>query len=157
MQLKGADPAGLTRLVKTHAGPNPPVAPLPKEIEDLKNDGNVSAVFLPVDPTRRIQAISTDLYPSSRLQKLFQSGSYPESILKYTAAIELMPTSALLFTNRSLAHYKAKNATEAVADAREAVKLDEKAGKGWVRLGDGLVLQGGEKTEAEAACEYKSN
>jgi tetratricopeptide (TPR) repeat protein len=86
-------------------------------------------------------------------QKFFQSGSYPESILKYTAAIELHPTSALLFTNRSLAHFKVQNVSEAVADAREAVKLDDKAGKGWVRLGDGLILQGGDKKEAEAACE----
>lgn len=40
-------------------------------------------------------------------------------------------------------------------DAREAVKIDPKGGKGWVRLGDGLVAKGGdEKKEAEEACEF---
>lgn len=40
--LKGADPAGLTRLVNVNAGPNPPVAPLPPAAEAAKTEGNVS-------------------------------------------------------------------------------------------------------------------
>jgi len=59
-----------------------------------------------------------------------------------------------LFTNRSLANLKAGNKSEAVADAREAVKLDPKNGKGWVRLGDGLVAEGGAEKEAEESCEF---
>ncbi|KAL7417825.1 thioredoxin-like protein [Mrakia frigida] len=121
----GADPAGLIKLVKAHAGPNPPLPPLPAEVESFKADGN----------------------------KLFQSGSYHEAVGKYSDAIKLHPSS-LLFTNRSLANLKAGNASEAVSDAREAVKLDPKNGKGFVRLGDGLVLQGGAEKEAEES--YRS-
>ncbi|KAJ7107290.1 thioredoxin-like protein [Mycena crocata] len=34
--LRGADPAGLTRLVRQHAGPNPPIAP---SVEQEKQEG----------------------------------------------------------------------------------------------------------------------
>ncbi|KAJ7761503.1 thioredoxin-like protein [Mycena maculata] len=34
--LRGADPQGLTRLVKQHAGPNPPVAPSQHEKSELR-------------------------------------------------------------------------------------------------------------------------
>ncbi|KAJ7505286.1 thioredoxin-like protein [Mycena galericulata] len=37
--LRGADPQGLTRLVKQHAGPNPPVAPS-KEDAKIEPQGN---------------------------------------------------------------------------------------------------------------------
>lgn len=46
-QLKGADPQGLARLVASHAGPNPPIAPLPEAAEAAKAAGNVR---LPYDP-----------------------------------------------------------------------------------------------------------
>lgn len=39
-QLKGADTQGLTQLVVRHAGPNPPVAPLPDKAEEAKAKGN---------------------------------------------------------------------------------------------------------------------
>jgi thioredoxin-like negative regulator of GroEL len=38
--LKGADPGGLTRMVKKHAG-SPPFAPLPEKAEEAKTAGNV--------------------------------------------------------------------------------------------------------------------
>lgn len=37
--LKGADPQGLTNLIARHAGPNPPVAPLPPKAEEAKAKG----------------------------------------------------------------------------------------------------------------------
>lgn len=39
--LKGADPNGLRRIVQTHAGPNPPIKPLPADAEKAKEEGNV--------------------------------------------------------------------------------------------------------------------
>ena len=39
-------------------------------------------------------------------------------------------------------------------DARRAVEVDEAGGKGWVRLGDGLLAGGeGDEKEAKEACE----
>lgn len=59
-QLKGADPAGLNRLVYGHAGPNPPVPPLSSEAEALKEEGNA----------------------------LFKAGDFDAARDKYSAALE---------------------------------------------------------------------
>lgn len=60
-QLKGADPQGLTRLVLTHAGPNPPVAPLPADAEAKRVEGNAH----------------------------FKEGKFSEAAEQYTEAIKL--------------------------------------------------------------------
>lgn len=44
--LKGADPGGLTRLVKKHAA-GAPVSPLPEKAEEAKNAGNVRPALAP--------------------------------------------------------------------------------------------------------------
>lgn len=40
--MKGADMRGLAQLVQAHAGPNPPVAPLPAAAEEFKVQGNAA-------------------------------------------------------------------------------------------------------------------
>ena len=41
LQVRGADPNGLKNLVARHAGPNPPIPPLPEGAEAVKTAGNV--------------------------------------------------------------------------------------------------------------------
>ncbi|KAJ6535186.1 thioredoxin-like protein [Mycena sp. CBHHK59/15] len=44
--LRGADPQGLTRLVREHAGPNPPVAPLSTEESETHEEHTLPAEYL---------------------------------------------------------------------------------------------------------------
>ena len=46
LQLKGADPNGLRNLVSRHAGPNPPIPPLPEDAEAIKVAGNVCSCIV---------------------------------------------------------------------------------------------------------------
>ncbi|CDZ98446.1 thioredoxin h [Phaffia rhodozyma] len=123
--IKGADPAGLTRLVKTHSGPNPPVAPLPQEAEDAKTAGNTA----------------------------FKEGQWEKAIEHYSQAIIIAPESATLHANRSFAYFKNSQSDKALIDARKSVELDGNFGKGYVRLGDAYVGVGGKQAEAKEAYE----
>lgn len=122
--LKGADPAGLTRMITTHRGPNPPVAPLSPEAEAAKSTAN----------------------------DLFKSGKYDEALEAYTQAIELAPESFTLLGNRSLTHLKLPepNPAAALEDAQKAVELAPTWGKGWVRVGEALSALGQDKEAVEA-------
>ena len=82
-------------------------------------------------------------------QELFKSGQFAEAVAKYSDAISVVSDSAVLYTNRSLANFKAGQLEEAASDARKAVELDPRAGKGYVRLGDALTSTS--KDEAKAA------
>ncbi|KAF7315205.1 Thioredoxin h [Mycena indigotica] len=117
--LRGADPYGLAKLIGQHSGPNPPVPPLPEAAEAEKSAGN-------------------DLY---------REGKYAEAIEKYGAAIAIAPTSAALYSNRSIAYLKLEppNHDLALADAQKATEVEPKWGKGYVRLGE--ALQSLEKNE----------
>ncbi|KAF7321575.1 Thioredoxin h [Mycena kentingensis (nom. inval.)] len=112
--LQGADQYGLARLVAAHAGPNPPVAPLPEEAEREKVAGNA----------------------------FYKDGQYPEAIEKYTAALSHAPSSAALYGNRSIAYLKCTppEADLALADAQKATEVEPKWGKGYVRLGEALQV-----------------
>ncbi|KAL8293661.1 hypothetical protein RQP46_000362 [Phenoliferia psychrophenolica] len=122
--LKGADPAGLTRLVAQNAGPNPPIAPLPAAAEAAKVAGNAS----------------------------FKAADFASAIDKYTEAIEIAPTSYILYANRSMSHLKTSPPSPdlALKDAQKATELEPKWGKGWVRLGEALEQLGQLKEAAEA-------
>ncbi|KAI5475576.1 Thioredoxin h [Pseudohyphozyma bogoriensis] len=122
--MKGADPQGLTRMVGTHAGPNPPVAPLPEEAEKKKSEGNAH----------------------------FKAGAYEKAIEAYSAAITIAPTSAPLYGNRSICHLKSTppSPQNALEDAEKAIELSPKWGKGYVRAGEALeAIEGREKEAVE--------
>ncbi|GAA5821012.1 hypothetical protein JCM3770_004470 [Rhodotorula araucariae] len=117
--LKGADPAGLTRLAHAHAGPNPPVPPLSPEAEQAKEEGNA----------------------------LFKSGEYAKAHEAYGRAIALAPTSFTLLGNRALSSLKLSppDFASALTDAEAAVALAPAWAKGHVRRGEALA--GLERTE----------
>ncbi|GAA6063963.1 hypothetical protein JCM10212_004811 [Sporobolomyces blumeae] len=124
--LKGADPAGLDRLARTHAGPNPPVPPLDERAEKAKELGNAA----------------------------FKAGDYPTALARYSEAIEIAPESYLLLGNRSLTYLKLSppDPSRALADATRAVELSPEWAKGYVRVGE--ALQGLERRdEAKEAFE----
>ncbi|GAA5860891.1 hypothetical protein JCM1840_001998 [Sporobolomyces johnsonii] len=122
--MKGADPAGLNRLVYANAGPNPPVPPLSEEAEKAKEAGNA----------------------------LFKSGDYEGAIAKYSEAIDLAPTSFFLLGNRALTSLKLASPAyaSALADASRALELAPTWAKGYVRKGEALEGLGrvGEAVEA---------
>ncbi|GAA6019189.1 hypothetical protein JCM11491_001411 [Sporobolomyces phaffii] len=112
--LKGADPAALNRLVYTHAGPNPPVAPLSPEAETAKAAGNAA----------------------------FKAGDFPAALAKYSEAISHAPSSYILLGNRSLTHLKSTppDYAAALADADAALALAATPwAKGFVRRGEALT------------------
>jgi thioredoxin-like negative regulator of GroEL len=118
--VRGADAQGLRALVVQHAGPNPPVPPLPADAEAAKAAGNAA----------------------------FAAGDYAAATEHYTRALALAPKSAQLLGNRSFAHMKryaqtkdAELRTQAMQDARQATVLDGRWGKGWVRLGEVCVAE----------------
>jgi len=123
--LKGVDPTRLKNLVARHAGPNPPVPPLPEEAEAFKASGNT----------------------------LFQAKQFSEALEMYTEAIQLATNSAQLYANRSLAYLKISppSPSLALADARKAVELQPEWAKGLVRLGDAYLASG---QGADAATAY---
>jgi len=123
--LKGANPNGLKNLVTRHAGPNPPIVPLPEDAEAMKAAGNA----------------------------LFQAKQFNEALEKYTEAIQRAPNSAQLYANRSLTHLKTSTPSPslALADAKKAVELQPGWAKGLVRLGDAYLASG---QEADAANAY---
>ncbi|TKA51225.1 hypothetical protein B0A53_05801 [Rhodotorula sp. CCFEE 5036] len=124
--LKGADPAGLNRLVYGHAGPNPPVPPLSPEAEALKEEGNA----------------------------LFKAGDFDAAREKYSAALEQAPDHFILLGNRafSILRSPSPDYEAALADAEAAVRIAPNWAKGHVRRGE--ALEGlGRKDEAVKAYE----
>ena len=131
MQLKGADPAGLSRLVLTHKGPNPPVAPLSPEAEAAKTAANAH----------------------------FKAAEYASSVDGYTTALALAPEAFTLYGNRSLARMKLDppKFEDALADAEKAVELAPTWGKGWVRVGEALSGLGRDKDAVAAFDKAEKN
>eukprot|EP00002_Diphylleia_rotans_P021436 TRINITY_DN4169_c0_g2_i4.p1 TRINITY_DN4169_c0_g2~~TRINITY_DN4169_c0_g2_i4.p1 ORF type:complete len:331 (-),score=79.03 TRINITY_DN4169_c0_g2_i4:787-1779(-) len=64
-----------------------------------------------------------------------QEKSYEEAIKLYTEAIELNPTNAILWSNRSLAHIKMEEYATAIEDATRCIELDPSNLKGYYRRG----------------------
>ncbi|RDX46147.1 thioredoxin-domain-containing protein [Lentinus brumalis] len=123
--LQGADPRGLAAMVAKHAS-----APaLPADAEKAKSEGNAA----------------------------FANGDYARAVEHYSRAIELAPKSAVLYGNRALAYIKLikspdvpkeerqKLRPKAIQDAQRATTLDERWAKGWVRMGEAMILAGDEE------------
>lgn len=63
----------------------------------------------------------------------FAEKEYDNAIELYTKAIELMPTSAVYYANRSLAHLRLESFGSALEDGVSAVKSDPSYLKGYYR------------------------
>lgn len=135
-QLKGADPQGLTRLALKHAGPNPPIAPLPEAAEAAKVAGN--AFFKDGKYGEAIERYSEAISLAVRCSPVF-----PFAQLLISPSFDLQPTAFSLYGNRSLSYLKSTppSSSLALADAQKATELAPKWGKGWVRLGEALSAE----------------
>ena len=118
--IRGADQRALYTAVAKYA-----VAPsLPPDAEKAKAEGN----------------------------KAFSAGDYAHAVECYTRAIAAAPNAAVLYGNRAYAYIKLAKSPDipkverqtlrpkAVQDAVTATTLDERWGKGWVRMAEALLL-----------------
>lgn len=63
------------------------------------------------------------------------AGQFGEAVNFYTEAIALDPQNHVLYSNRSAAHAKAEEWTEALADAEKTVEINPKWARGYSRVG----------------------
>ncbi|KAM9263940.1 serine/threonine-protein phosphatase 5 [Morus bassanus] len=89
-------------------GPGPGRPPSPAELE-------------------RAEALKT------RANEFFKGKDYENAVKYYSSAIELNPTNAIYYGNRSLAYLRTECYGYALADATRAVELDKKYVKGYYR------------------------
>ncbi|EPY20745.1 DnaJ like protein subfamily C member 7 [Strigomonas culicis] len=82
----------------------------------------------------------------------FKNKSYEAAVNYYSKAIDLNPSEAVLFSNRSAAYLQKGSYAEAAADARVAVQLDKCFCKAYTRLHTALCNLG-EFGEAVAALQ----
>ncbi|EDQ90824.1 uncharacterized protein MONBRDRAFT_36345 [Monosiga brevicollis MX1] len=82
----------------------------------------------------------------------FKQGKFAAAITCYTRGLEANPYSATLLSNRSMAHLKLKQYTEAEADATEALALDPHYLKAWSRR---ATARGELKHYAEAIADWQ--
>lgn len=66
--------------------------------------------------------------------KAFSAKNFPEAITHYTSAIKLNPKNHVYYSNRSASHASLQQYTEAIADAKQCIKLDLTFIKGYYRL-----------------------
>ncbi|KAK0224664.1 hypothetical protein EDD85DRAFT_959370 [Armillaria nabsnona] len=65
---------------------------------------------------------------------LFIQSNFDEALVKYTEAIELDESNAILWANRSACHLSMKRYLDSVGDSRKATELDPMYYKAWARL-----------------------
>ncbi|KAJ3996506.1 thioredoxin-domain-containing protein [Lentinula boryana] len=139
-RLQGADAPGLARITNTHASRayTPPSTLQTREAEKSKDIGN----------------------------DLFKKRQYAAAVDAYSKAIALSPNSGVLYANRALAYYKwiqynrdgadspeARNAlrVKQMEDGLKVTKLEERWGKGWVRLAEAFLEAGCEESMLDMA------
>ncbi|KAJ3723836.1 thioredoxin-like protein [Lentinula raphanica] len=144
-RLQGADFQGLTRITNTHASHayTPPSNLKTREAEKAKDLGN----------------------------NLFKKRQYAPAVDAYSKAIELSPDSGMLYANRALAYYKwiqskrdgadtpkARNAlrVKQMEDGLKVTNLEERWGKGWVRLAEAMLEAGSEESQESVAVDLRS-
>ncbi|KAH7881553.1 uncharacterized protein C8R40DRAFT_51256 [Lentinula edodes] len=135
-KLQGADPQGLARITNTHASRAyaPPSASRTPAAEKAKNLGN----------------------------DLFKKRQYAAAVEEYSKAIALSPDSGVLYANRALGYYKwiqSKREGADSAEARNALRvtnMEERWGKGWVRLAEALLESGCEESLENVAEDKRS-
>ena len=78
--------------------------------------------------------------------KYLSEGNYQEAIIAFTAAIEIDPKQAPLYSGRGRAYVlsgeTAKNLAAALADYEAALELDETLAEAWLGLADVYIRQG---------------
>lgn len=125
--LQGADQHALTKMVNTHASrAYAPSSTLSREAEKAKDLGN----------------------------ELFKKRQYAPAVEAYSKAIELSPESAVLYANRALTYYKWIHSNregadsfkgrmdlrvKQLADGMKVTDMEERWGKGWVRMAEALL------------------
>lgn len=72
----------------------------------------------------------------------FKDAKYSEAIVHYNQALELNPTSAIIFSNRSAANLKLENYGFAEADATKSIQADPSYIKGYYRRGSAYFSMG---------------
>jgi tetratricopeptide (TPR) repeat protein len=80
----------------------------------------------------------------------FGRGDYTAAVKHFGAAIRLTPKNYVLYSNRSGAHASLGNASEALSDANECIKLAPDWAKGYSRKGAALILKGEYKDAMKA-------
>jgi len=80
----------------------------------------------------------------------FQKRENTEAIKHFTAAISCDPSDHVFFSNRSAAYLNLGNAKDALADAKECIRLNPSWSKGYSRLGAALWKSGKLKEAKEA-------
>jgi tetratricopeptide (TPR) repeat protein len=65
--------------------------------------------------------------------------NYPEAIQLYSKAIEIKPSDAILYSNRSMCYLSIGKNSEALSDAEQAIQLDGGYAKAYFRKGSALV------------------
>jgi len=88
--------------------------------------------------------------------KAFSSQKFEEAIEHYTSAIKLDPKNHVFFSNRSASHASLKQYTEAIADAKQCIKLNLTFIKGYYRLAS-AQLQMDDLTGATTTCKQGLN
>jgi tetratricopeptide (TPR) repeat protein len=76
-----------------------------------------------------------------RGNQLYQEGKYTAAVERYTEAINLYPTSAILSANRAMALLKLERYGAAESDCDVAISLDETYVKAWMRRGIARLKQ----------------
>ena len=74
-----------------------------------------------------------------RARSLVKSRNYPEAIRLYSKGIEVAPSNAILFANRSMCQLGMGQAREALQDADSAISLDSGYVKGYYRRAMALI------------------
>lgn len=69
----------------------------------------------------------------------FKVGDYPRAVASYSEAIDLQPTNAVLYSNRSAAYAGMSKWTEAAEDGKRCVELDPTFVKGYHRAGNAML------------------
>ena len=78
--------------------------------------------------------------------KYLNEGNYQEAILAFTAAIEIDPKQAVIYSGRGQAYVLSgetqENLVAALADFEQAIALDEMLAEGWLGLADVYIRMG---------------
>jgi tetratricopeptide (TPR) repeat protein len=74
-----------------------------------------------------------------RAKKCVSTKSYPEAIQLYSKGIEVLPTNAILYANRSMCHLGMGKAPAALEDAEKALEFDSAYVKGHYRKAMALI------------------
>ncbi|CAL8087988.1 unnamed protein product [Orchesella dallaii] len=132
-----------------HARSDP--AKIPDVIDLTAEDDNEDEIMIAeppgssgnhVDADDMPELIEVDPVPSREVgedrkgkgNEHFKAGEYYQALEMYSKAIEAMPTDAAYYGNRSACYMMLKRYKEALADVRQALQLEPKYAKGYLRL-----------------------